>query len=375
MDNTLLLDIFHIPSITRNEGAMAEFIKKYLVSINKSFETDEKGNIFNVSFKDKPLLSSHMDTVQDKIDAKLVEYIKIRSGVLSGYGVIGGDDKCGIYIMLDLLRSFDFNFIFSTAEESGGDGAKYFVEKADFSNILYGLVLDRRSKGDIICTNNNYGTKEFESVLLEIGKVFGYSASSGTFSDANAIRKKISCANLSVGYYNPHSKNEFVLIKDLSNALKFVAGILKNVNTKFGPCAFSDTFYNNRNYSYYGNLIGEEDFASMWGYGADSAKFRSCDSCHKHQQVVFIKSVKRDFCLKCLKEIRDEIEFGLLELESFPELLEEIKTEEVVMGPTAQEIAAMEEDPDNVIFTDEVEQMAKEIREEYEREEIKCSVN
>ena len=214
MNKELLIDIFKIPAPSGFEDMMSFFVKNKLKEMNIDFQEDETGNIYNISHNGSPLLSAHLDTVQDDVDVKLTDFIRLKQGIISGYGVIGGDDKCGIFLILEALKyNNKINFVFFVQEESGGVGSSFFIRKNTLSNIPYCLVLDRRGNGDIICTSNNYGTKDFETFLIEIGKEFSYKKSAGTFSDADNLNSLISCANISVGYYNAHTKNEYVNIR------------------------------------------------------------------------------------------------------------------------------------------------------------------
>ena len=117
IDEKLVLDIFRISSPSGKEEAMSAFIKNYLSKLDITYKEDTKGNIYNLSIKDRPVLSSHMDTVEKVNDSILMKFVNIRKykgkKFIKGYGIIGGDDKCGIYIMLKMLESNkNFNFIF-----------------------------------------------------------------------------------------------------------------------------------------------------------------------------------------------------------------------------------------------------------------------
>lgn len=298
MNKELLMNIFRIPAETGGEKAMATFIKSYLKKNSIKYKEDKKGNIYNVSHTGNPILSSHMDTVQDKYDMKLTNFIKIRGNVLSGYGVIGGDDKCGIYIILDLVTQVkNLNFIFSVEEESGGDGIRTFVSNNDLTGITYGLVLDRRGNSDIICCKNDYGIKKFENLLLEVGKVFGYSVSSGTFSDADYLSDKISCANVSVGYYNPHSKDEFVLLDDLEKACHFVFSIIKNIKEKFAkPLKYN---YKKSRFNYY-----------SYDNSYYSSTYDKCFICNKEKtKLIYLAALDKYTCKSCALNFARDLEW------------------------------------------------------------------
>src|SRR5271157_2831250 len=127
MDIKLLEKIFQIPSRTGKEDMMADFVKKQLDLYGIRYYKDKLGNIFNFDKKGIPVLSCHMDTVQDEKDAILSKYARVRGSVLSGYGIIGGDDKCGVFLVLEFACMNMCNFIFSTQEESGGQGIKHLM--------------------------------------------------------------------------------------------------------------------------------------------------------------------------------------------------------------------------------------------------------
>ena len=234
----LLLELFKIPAPSGKEVGVQVFIMNFLDLHNIPYHVDEKGNIFNILQDEKPLLSAHMDTVQRMKDCRNIKYITLKDNILKGQGVIGGDDKCGIFIILQLLKTrkeLDFNFLFTVEEECGGHGSREFVEKQDLSHILYGLVLDRQGNGDILCVLNNYGSIEFEDALWLIGDEFGYKPNGGIFSDADYLKEWFSCANLSVGYYNAHTRYEYVNIDDLMKSYRYVNTILNEVKTYFPP--------------------------------------------------------------------------------------------------------------------------------------------
>jgi len=316
MDNELLLSLFKIPAPTRQEAGISDFIKDFLKKESVPFKEDGFGNIFNLTNPKAPLLSAHLDTVQDETDSALSKFIKIRDHFISGYGVIGGDDKCGLYIILELLKGGDkLNFVFSTGEESGGTGIRYFMKTQDISKLPYGLVLDRRGSDDIICTENEYGILDLENYLLRIGELFGYTKSSGTFSDADFISEQISCANLSVGYYSPHSKNEFVNTQELAVALNFTHSIIKNVERKFA--APRKKFSRSGFYELEGNVVDYSEYLKK------EDDYQVCEECGSLvDDFVVMKRSRKLVCADCYNKIEADV-LNLLDGES----MEEIRSE------------------------------------------------
>ena len=54
-------------------------------------------------------------------------------------------------------------------------------------------------------------------------------------TDIDALKDNglsVSCINLSCGYYNPHTSNEFTVIQDLQNCRRFIERIIENCNDR-----------------------------------------------------------------------------------------------------------------------------------------------
>ena len=340
-----LLSIFKIGSRSKYEHKMVEFVENFLKSEKIEYTKDSLGNIYNLDYKDSPMVCAHMDTVQDEVDEFGAKFAKIYDDkIIRSYGVLGGDDKCGIYICMELLRNFpDLNFCFCVQEENGMVGSKLVAEEnaEKLKNISYGLIFDRRGNSDIICYQNDYGTKDFENEIEKIGVFWGYKAERGMSSDCNTFKKFFSCCNLSCGYYNPHSKNEYVVIKDLEEALKFGADILYNITDSFEPyvptykkTTYPSNYYHKTRKSYgYNDFDNIDDFGNTNSFGDDyyydeygvfhlrkskqkeeekeTKKLKivkMCDECGKYGQTIEIKSLSNlRICKDCVKKILKEL--------------------------------------------------------------------
>lgn len=255
-DYELLLRLFRVYAPSKNEDELVEVITAILDEAKVKYIKDEKNNIFSIENKGLPLLSAHMDCVGDKECGSYVRFIDLYNYkndiILKGFGNIGGDDKCGIFLIMKyILSGKKINFIFSTGEEiSSPDGIKQAVEsmtkynKENFDSIPYCIVLDRKHSGDIICLDNDYGTKEFDKSLNDIGEEFNYKTVTGGCSDANTLKAYMNCANLSVGYHNPHSKSEYASMKEMWNSWNFLNKIIDELprNFKLDPVTKGDVF-------------------------------------------------------------------------------------------------------------------------------------
>lgn len=281
-ERKLLLDLFHIYAPTNGEKPLSVFIAKFL-EINKiDYTVDNYGNIYSMKYPGEPILCSHQDCVGDAKCGSLVNFIDFyRFGneeILKGNGNIGADDKIGIFLILLYLTKVSpkVNFIFSTGEEkSVVTGIKTIVEEIKnsdaFKEAPYCIVLDRRGFGDIICEKNDYGSKDFDKALSDIGINYGYSSVKGGLSDTNTISGYMNACNLSVGYYNPHTKTEFVVISEMINTFNYVCDIIENLPRDIPfeekKPAYPTTYggYNGNNYNgsycggYHNNYGGYHD--------------------------------------------------------------------------------------------------------------------
>ena len=130
----------------------------YVDNAGSKYETDAKGNIiasFKGTKKSRPMiLSCHMDTVPPGCGIKpIVKKDRITS---DGTTILGGDDKAGIAIILEVLASLKeqkiphapLEVVFTLTEESGMRGAK----NLDYKKIKSreGLILDNEAYDELL---------------------------------------------------------------------------------------------------------------------------------------------------------------------------------------------------------------------------------
>lgn len=254
----LLEELFQKFSPTYEEKSLTDFLCSYLDENKINYTKDKFGNIYKMDCIGKPILSAHQDSVNYGInieeDKELIIFNEIKNinnkEYFIGRGNLGADDKCGIFIILTYLVevSKDINFIFSVGEElTDRNGIQTVIDAIRdnevFKSAPYCLVLDRHEANNLIVSQSNYGTKEFENQLLEIGKDFGFKPAKGYFCDANTLRLFMNCANISVGYYNAHSSNEFFCIDEMMNTYEFIKEILFKISNKLPGVEFEKNRY------------------------------------------------------------------------------------------------------------------------------------
>lgn len=168
------------------------------------------------------LLVAHMDTVFDK-PPKDLYYDKESDAIFSCSGGIGGDDRCGVYAIMKILERFKPHVLFTEAEEMGGIGAQKAVEKLVKPDVKYIIEFDRQGNND--CVFYECGNTEFINYI----ESFGFITAQGSFSDISILGSEwdIAAVNLSSGYYNEHTDNEYIIFKELQNNIKRVKSILR----------------------------------------------------------------------------------------------------------------------------------------------------
>lgn len=194
-----VMDLIRIDSPSRREREVALKLKKDMEDIGGRcvFDSVDKkvgSNVGNLIVKIKGntegvspfFLSAHMDTVSpgEGIKPRIVDGI-IRS---DGTTILGSDDKSGIAIIVEVVRTLkerniphgDIEIAFTVCEEIGLLGARYM--DCSVFNSRYGVVLDSGSPYHLI-------TKCPSAKRLEF-KVYGLEAHAGVCPERgiNAIK-------------------------------------------------------------------------------------------------------------------------------------------------------------------------------------------
>jgi putative aminopeptidase FrvX len=185
-----------------------------------------------------PCVVAHTDTVHNNnhIDVR-TELKKNCRNVLKeaykGYNAkgkptgIGGDDKAGVFACLTLLLELPvLKAAFFVSEEIGCKGSKE-ADEAFFENVGYAIQFD--APYDYMVTEVSSGVPLFDrrseffkkanTVLVEyIIPEYG----SHPFTDVYALKKlfDFSCINLSIGYYDHHTADEYVILEDVENGIE-----------------------------------------------------------------------------------------------------------------------------------------------------------
>ena len=284
-------ELLSVPSKTYQEEDMVEYICSELDKIEGvSYYRDIMMNVYatkgtlteNESY---PMFIAHTDTVHNMIDKIIVKEEKLsrpntfgktfdKSEVdcLKAYDEngnptgIGGDDKCGIFICLELLKQLDKVKIgLFVSEETGCHGSS----KCD-ENFLkdVGYITQYDAPGNHLISEICSGVRLFDrdsefftKTLKVIEESFGNEmlVQSHPYTDISQLKKKsdVSCINMSCGYYNMHSNQEFISIDDVKNSIDAGKNMVKVLGYKKYEYTYKPIVYTQQ--TVMNSLIGFDD--------------------------------------------------------------------------------------------------------------------
>lgn len=221
------------------EEPMRQYIKRWIRSSVPGvlIEEDEIGNMYITKGQSDtyPCVVAHLDQVQKEYpkDYKVIETQDIVFGYSPSQRAqcgLGADDKCGIWIALKMLKKHDaIKLAFFPGEEVGCVGSRQ-ANMDFFNDVRFVVEPDRRGHSDIITTINMTEICSTEFLDATDYADFGYKPAIGMMTDVETLKHnglKVSCINLSCGYYAPHTEEEYVVKADLINACEFVNHIIE----------------------------------------------------------------------------------------------------------------------------------------------------
>jgi tripeptide aminopeptidase len=252
MNIDFLKEVLSLPSISGNESMVRDYIIEYAKDNGIDHYTDAKGNLYLTKGCDYmtsgeyyPCVVAHMDTVHrshsDLIESKtnlIVESSTYSEGSNDEITTliakhpetkeqtgIGGDDKCGVYVCLEMFKRFDvLKGAFFVEEEIGMLGSKV-ADDNFFKNVGYAIQFDAPSSNWIseICSGVRLFDEDFRSEIKDTLNECGYTKFSvDPFTDVNQLAKKydFNCLNLGCGYYRQHTNSEYVVIEEVFNSVR-----------------------------------------------------------------------------------------------------------------------------------------------------------
>ena len=220
------------------------------------------------------LLTAHMDTVH-KEKCKTIIYKKDKvtgDDIITSPEGIGGDHRCGIYMILKILEKVNCSVLFCEDEEIGSVGARKFVDTNLFQELKgkfkYIIELDRAHENDAVFYHDD--NQEFHDFIIN-GKEF-WRQDHGSWSDICTLSPAlgISSVNLSCGYYSAHSLAEYVNLDEMERSILEVIKVLERTDVNAEPFEYKETKYDYSNFSYLFN--NKDDFYDYYGSTSNSYK-------------------------------------------------------------------------------------------------------
>ena len=257
----LLKDVLSVPTKTYQEERMVTFLVNWLTENSIPHFVDEHNNVYATKQESLelpedfyfPCVISHTDTVHN------IDTINVREEMLNNaqgeeklsYKAyndegnptgIGGDDKGGVCACLTLLQELpNVKAAFFVSEETGCHGSLKASEEF-FENVGYGIQFDapenwmvtERCFGQVLFDRDSEFFESCDKVLTE-GMDNNYMEYMvHPYTDVYALRGKFdfSCINFSIGYYNYHTKHEYVVVEDVFNGIDMGKKMIESLGNK-----------------------------------------------------------------------------------------------------------------------------------------------
>lgn len=268
----LLKEILSVPTKTYNEYLMIQFLTDWLEENELNYYIDNMYNIYVTKTEHEiipddfyfPCVVAHTDTVH-VIEPINIEHERLPNAqgeikdALKAYNDfgnptgIGGDDKCGIFACLELIKKLpNIKAGFFVSEETGCHGSLK-ADKEFFKDVGYVLEFDAPYNWMVseICSGVRLFNRESDffvkcnDVLSKNMNKRDMRYMSNPYTDVYALKKQFdfSCINFSIGYYNYHTREEYVIIDDVFNGIKIGEEMIKSLGNKKYHYKYKDIFY------------------------------------------------------------------------------------------------------------------------------------
>ena len=234
-------------------GRLESYFQKEDIFELKGSYLYAKGNI-------PVLLCAHFDTVHFAKPTLATLLHDQEKDVMWCPDGIGGDDRCGVFSILEILEAgYLPHVVFSWDEEIGGVGATKLTQDIEnrfgnvitnsFNEINFAIQFDRKGFGEAVYYYLD--SPEFEEYINS----FGFKTELGSYTDICEYCPEFGFAgvNISAGYINEHTTSEMIFIDEMENSIHKVMNILEDQieNSTFFPYKEKSNswgFYQRENY-------------------------------------------------------------------------------------------------------------------------------
>lgn len=181
------------------------------------------------------LLCAHLDTVHRiKPTPDTLFHDQVKNVMWCPNG-IGGDDRCGVFNILDILdKGYLPHVVFSWDEEIGGVGASSLVSTIEtyfgnevtkaFNEINFAIQFDRHGFNEAVYYDLD--SQSFEDYISS----FGFKTEWGSYTDICEYCPEFGFAgvNIAAGYTNEHTDRELVYVNEMLSSQIKVINILED---------------------------------------------------------------------------------------------------------------------------------------------------
>ena len=213
--------------------ALKEMLEKELQAMGR--ETVSQDGFLYSPGSHPILLVAHMDTVHEKQRGMPTDiYIDETDpdspqGDLRSNRGVGGDDRAGCFIVMEIIKTLDCHVVFCEDEEIHGVGAGQFCDTNIRPDVQFIVEFDRKKRDHAVfydCHNEDF---------IKFVTSFGYIEEIGSYSDISEIAPHLNIAavNLSTGYYNAHSTSEYIRIHEVGEIIEQAIPLLTDIFVKY----------------------------------------------------------------------------------------------------------------------------------------------
>ena len=242
----------------------------------------------------KPLLIAHIDTINDMYEHGLtkddIEVVNgnIKLTTTSNAHCLGGDDRVGVYCLLEaLISELKVDILFTCYEEVGGDGAKAFSDIAiEHSNWSCLIEIDRAGTDHI--ATYGYDNKELADII-------GLDIQYGSYTDLCDIARATGIAgyNIACGYYSQHTNREYIVVDEVEK-------VLNMLNVELIERLSNNTFMYSKSTESRFSRYDDIEYEYTPTYSSSSNiydDYDRCEACNK-----FTNLNNWGFCKECMGE-------------------------------------------------------------------------
>ena len=207
----------------------SDFVNKYIITpygARAELLGPMRNVVITVGEGSTTLFSCHTDTVHYKSGFQEVQFdANIGHAYKNDGECLGADNTTGVWLMLEMIDAgVPGTYVFHRGEERGGIGSTWIANnKKDWlRRFKRAVAFDRKGEDSVISSQRGRAccSQDFAKALAaKLGPEWKPDPT-GTFTDtANYTTLIPECTNLSIGYYDQHTKDEMQNI-DFALALR-----------------------------------------------------------------------------------------------------------------------------------------------------------